>query len=156
MLLGTSSATKQYQLHLQATMAKIGKLQCFSRVQTTLSNLLSKIWLWRVGRAFLALSTIDKILSTLKWILRVKFMGNEDIYCERGKDTTGDLNNRISSQVQGNLHEFWISILLYKTCHVPISWMPLSLENPAKMQFQQHYIELLNPTQTNYKISPQI
>ena len=47
---GTSSATKQYRLHLQATMAKFGKLQCFRRVQTALSYLLSKIWLWREGR----------------------------------------------------------------------------------------------------------
>ena len=59
---------KKKGLHTQiwgvfkALVGKIGKLQCFSRVQTTLSNLLSKIWLWRVGRAFLALSTIDKIL----------------------------------------------------------------------------------------------
>ena len=58
----------------------------------------------------MALSTVDKILSTPRSVLRGKFVGNEDIYSGRGKGTTGDLNNRIPSQVQGNLHELRISI----------------------------------------------
>ena len=53
----------------------------------------------------MALSTVDKILSTPRWVLRGKFVGNEDIYSGRGKGTTCDLNNRIPSQVHGNLHE---------------------------------------------------
>ena len=48
---------------------------------------------------------MDTILSTLKWVHRVKFVGNESIYSGKGKGTTSDLskfffNSILSCEIQ--------------------------------------------------------
>lgn len=51
------------------------------------------------NRQCLALSTMDTILSTLRWVHRVKFVRNESIYSGKGKGTTSDLSKFFSNSI---------------------------------------------------------
>lgn len=42
---------------------------------------------------------MDTILSTLRWVHRVKFVGNGSTYSWKGKGTTSDLSKFLSSSI---------------------------------------------------------